>query len=162
MPFPQDQVAWMLANRSTVFRYIRVLQLITGLILLALGYHMGNKPFHLIRTGERTHGRIVAYQARTFTSAGAGNRSSSTTTGYMPIVEFRTNDSSVRFEDWLGSPRQAALNSAVPVLYDRATPTVAMIDRPVGNWLPWAPVFALGLFLLLVGIKNLLTSAQPS
>jgi hypothetical protein len=41
----------------------------------------------------------------------------------------------------------------VIVLYDPANPSLAMIDRPVWNWLPWAPIFALGLFLVLVAIK---------
>ena len=150
----------MLANRSTVLRYTRILQLITGLILLFLGYHMGDQQFHLIRAGTRTQGRIVAYQARSFTSTGTGNRTSSTTTGYMPVVEFRTNDSTIRFEDWLGSPTQAALKTAVPVLYDRADPAVAMIDRPVWNWLPWCPIVVVGAFLLLVGVRSLLRGAD--
>jgi len=159
MPFPQDQVAWMLANRSTVLRYTRILQVIVGLIFLFLGYHMGNKQFHLIRAGTPTQGRIVAYKARSFTSSSTSNRTSSTSTGYMPVVEFRTNDGTIRFEDWLGSPRQGALNAAVPVLYDSADPAAAMIDRPAWNWLPWCPIMAVGAFLFLVGVAGVLRSA---
>jgi hypothetical protein len=42
----------------------------------------------------------------------------------------------------------------VIVLYDPTNPSVAMIDRPVWNWIPWAPTFAVGLFLALAAIKG--------
>jgi hypothetical protein len=74
----------------------------------------------------------------------------------MPIVEFHTHDRFIQFEDWLGSNSAGALSNPVIVLYDPANPSLAMIDRPVWNWLPWAPIFALGLFLVLVAIKGAL------
>jgi hypothetical protein len=33
-----------------------------------------------------------------------------------------------------------------------------MIDRPVWNWLPWSPILAVGIFLLVVGISSLIRS----
>jgi hypothetical protein len=72
-------------------------------------------------------------------------------------------DRSVRFEDWKGSGVSGARNQAVTVLYDPLNPSVAMIDRPVWNWIPWAPVFGLGLFLALVAMKAWVASlrAEP-
>ncbi len=56
----------------------------------------------------------------------------------------------------------AVLNVRVTVLYDSANPTSAMIDRPVMNWIPWAPTFAVGLFLILVAIKAWLCPPQAT
>ena len=78
----------------------------------------------------------------------------------MPIVEFHTSDRFVQFEDWLGSNSTGALYNPVIILYDPANPSLAMIDRPVWNWLPWAPIFALGLFLVLVAIKGAFRSLR--
>jgi hypothetical protein len=72
----------------------------------------------------------------------------------MPVVEFHTNDRFVQFQDWLGTNVAGNKNVPVMVLYDPANPTEAMIDRPVWNWIPWAPIAVLGLFLLLVSIKG--------
>jgi len=40
------------------------------------------------------------------------------------------------------------------VLYDPEKPSLAMIDRPVWNWIPWAPTLGVGLFLVFVGIRG--------
>jgi hypothetical protein len=50
----------------------------------------------------------------------------------------------------------------VTVLYDPANPTLAMIDRPVYNWIPWGPTFAVGLFLVIVAIKGALRFSSPA
>ena len=65
----------------------------------------------------------------------------------------------IQFKDWMGT-NAAVLNVRVTVLYDPANPSSAMIDRPVWNWIPWAPAFAVGLFLMLVAIKAWLASAS--
>ena len=71
-------------------------------------------------------------------------------TAFMPIVEFKLGDRTIRFKDWMGSSVAAGLNNPVPVIYDSSEPSVAMIDRPVRNWIPWAPAFVLALFWVLV------------
>jgi len=153
--FVQRLVAWMTNHRATVLRYGRFLQVGVGLILLALGWHMGNTHLSLIREGKRTEGRIVAYQPRSFRSA---RSETFTSTGYMPVVEYSIEGRAVRFEDWLGSSVGGPINAPVTLLYDPAQPAVAMIDRPVWNWMPWAPILAVGLLLLLAGISCLLHS----
>ena len=59
-------------------------------------------------------------------------------TAFMPIVEFKLGDRTIRFKDWMGSSVAAGLNNPVPVIYDSSEPSVAMIDRHVWNWIPWA------------------------
>jgi hypothetical protein len=142
----------MTSNREKVFRYTWILQLLAALIFLGLGYFMGHAHFHLIREGVRAPGRIVGYKQESFRTA--SGTSSTTTNGYMPIVEFHTNDRFVQFQDWLGTHIAGGTNVAVTVLYDPANPAVAMIDRPAWNWIPWAPIFGVGLFLLFVSIKG--------
>ena len=82
----------------------------------------------------------------------------SVTTGYMPVVEYRAfADNAVRFEDWLGSStpgKRNHLNQVVQVLYDPADPSVAMIDRPIWNWIPWAPIIIVGVLLIISGIRR--------
>jgi hypothetical protein len=150
----QQLVASMTANREKIMRYAWIPQLFGGLVFLGLGYFMGHAHFHLIRQGVKAPARIIGYKQESFRSS-SGN-TSSTSTGYMPIVEFHTNDRFVQFQDWLGTNIAGTTNAPVMVLYDPANPTVAMIDRPVWNWLPWAPIFAVGLFLVLVAIKGAL------
>src|SRR6266566_3817438 len=81
-------------------------------------------------------------------------------TGYMPIVEFHTNDRFVHFQDWLGNSIAGSKNVPAIVLYDPANPAVAMIDRPVWNWIPWAPIFAVGLLLVLSAMNGFFKSRR--
>jgi hypothetical protein len=76
-------------------------------------------------------------------------------TVYLPAVEFRAGDRVVHFQEWKGEASSGGLGLSVPVLYDPANPSIAMIDRSYWNWLPWAPCFAIGLILALASIKGL-------
>jgi hypothetical protein len=154
----QQGIAWVSVaeNRAKFFRYMRGVQLAAGLLFLFLGWTMGKMQIHLIQSGSRTVGRIVAYQPRSFRSS--SGRDTFQSTGYMPVVEYRLDGDTVRFEDWLGSSRAGPLNANVMVLYDPANPKVAMIDRPMMNWIPWLPVLGVGAFLILAGMAGLLRS----
>ncbi len=147
-----DLVQWLISHRAKVARATYVLQVLVGVFLALLGYGTGRMHFDLIREGARAAGRIVDYKQQNFYS-GPGYHSG-VTNAFMPVVEFRARDRVIRFKDWLGSSSATGLNDTVRVLYAPGDPSVAMIDRPVWNWLPWAPLFALGCFLTLVGIKN--------
>jgi hypothetical protein len=153
-------VAQLTSNREKILRYAWIPQLFAGLVFLGLGYFMGHAHLHLIRYGVRAPGRIVGYKQVSFRSSSSAT--SSTTTSYMPIVEFHTNERFVQFQDWLGTSIAGNKNVPVMVLYDPANPSVAMIDRPAWNWLPWAPIFALGLFLVLVAIKGFFQSRRSA
>ena len=149
----QNIVKWMLDNRAKVLRYTYFLQVFVGMFLMLFGYYAGRGHFDLIRGGARAAGKIVDYKEERFARTGTGQ--SPFNTAFMPIVEFPAGDRVIRFQDWVGSSVAAELNNTVTVLYDPADPSAAMIDRRVWNWLPWAPVFAVGFFLTLIGIKNL-------
>jgi hypothetical protein len=153
LPFVENLVAWMTANRAKILSYAWIPQALLGLFLLGLAHFMGSHQRQLIFHGVKTQGTIVAYKTELF--RGSSN-SSFTSTAYMPIVEFRAGDHVVRFQDWLGSSSQGGTHTPVAVLYDPANPAIAMIDRPVWNWLPWAPINLVGLFLLFVAAKGLL------
>ena len=148
-------VARVLENRAQILRYMYIPQVIAGAILLIAAYMMGHVHFHLIQQGVRAPGTVVGFHQRYI-----GNSFSRTTPAlaFMPIVEFQAGDRIVRFEDWKGSSLAGSLRDRVTVLYDPARPSDAMIDRPVWNWLPWAPIAAVGLFLTLVAIKGWLVS----
>ena len=150
MPFPDELIAWLKANPQKLKRYGALLQALLGFFLLWFGYFSGRAHFHLIRDGVRTQGTIVGHTSEYFRNSGRNSSS----TAYMPIVEFRAGDRVIHFKNWLGSPSTGNLHTSVVVLYDPVDPTTAMIDRSVMNWIPWAPCFVLGAFLVLIAIKG--------
>ena len=157
MPFPDDLISWLKANPQKLKRYAALLQALMGFFLLWFGYFSGRAHFHLIREGVRTQGTIVGHVSEYFRNSGRNSSS----TAYMPIVEFRAGDRVIHFKNWLGSPSTGNLHTSVVVLYDPVDPTTAMIDHPVMNWIPWAPCFVLGAFLVLVAIKGSRSSLNP-
>ena len=159
MASSDELTAWVNRFGRTFLRYVRLLQLLAWLFLMVFGYYIGRVHFDLIVEGSRTQGRIVDYKEERI-----GNRIGTGTNRmvFMPVVEFRAGDHAVRFKDWKGSSVAAGLRTSVPVIYRSAEPSVAMIDRPVWNWIPWAPAFLLGFFLSLVAIKGRLTKRPYS
>jgi hypothetical protein len=146
----RTSIAWVDALGAAFVRSRRALQLAVGIFLVLLGLYIGRVRIELMLDGARATGQIVAYEQRLMPKSGT---STDRTLAFMPVVEFRTGARTVRFTDWLGSSVAAALHESVPVVYRRADPSVAMIDRRVGNWLPWAPILALGLFLSLDAVR---------
>ena len=154
----EDVVARLLKNKDQILRYAYIPQAVAGAVLLIVAYFMGHAHFDLIRQGARAQGTVVGHEQQNFVSrsSSGGTRS---TLAFMPIVEFQAGEQTVRFKDWKGSSVAGDLHDRVTVLYDPARPSDAMIDRPVWNWLPWAPIGAVGLFLTLVAIKGWLGSS---
>jgi hypothetical protein len=157
LAFPEELVGQLVNNRAKVLRRAWILQMFAGILLLSLGYFLGHAHFHLLREGVRAPGRIIGYQQERFRSS-----SSSSSTAYMPIVEFHASDRFIQFKDWMGSGSTGALYTPVNVLYDPANPTDAMIDRPIWNWMPWAPTFAVGLLLFLGSIRRFSLSRRSA
>ena len=153
------RVAWVDALGAAFVRSRRALQLATGLFLVLLGLYLGRVRIELMLDGARTSGRIVAYEQRLMPTSGTSGHH---TLAFMPVVEFQAAARSVRFTDWLGSSVAAARNESVAVVYRRSEPSVAMIDRRVGNWLPWAPILALGLFLSLDAVRGYLAPRRSA
>jgi hypothetical protein len=142
---------WAQSHKPELLRYTRIAEVVVGLFLLCLGYYIGRDHFHLIHDGVRTPGMVVGYKEQYF--PGSYGRSSTGFTAFMPIVKFQVGNQDVEFKDWMGT-NNAVTNVRVTVLYDPGKPSLAMIDRPVWNWVPWAPTLAMGLFLLFVGMRG--------
>ena len=146
---------WAQNNKEKILRYARIMEVVVGMFLLCLGYYIGKDHFHLIRDGVRVPGTIVEYKQEYFPgSFGRSNRSSQ---AFMPVVKFQAGPQDVEFKDWIGT-NNAVKNIRVTVLYDPEKPSLAMIDRPVWNWIPWAPTLGVGLFLFFVGVRGWLMS----
>jgi hypothetical protein len=147
---------WMKTHQSSVRRILALVQLLLGICLIAFGYRTTRDHFYLVREGTRTQGTIVGHVAvriRHWT----GNTYD---TAYMPIVQFKAGDQVIHFQDWLGSNSTANLNSRVNVLYSPENPSEAIIDRPIMNWLPWAPCLLVGVFLVLVSVRSSMLSLR--
>jgi len=155
MPFPQEQAAWLLANRARIFRYYFIPQLLAAALFLSFAYATGKVHARLLLTGAHTRGKIVGLKPVRFQSRSGGGTSHGSTI-YEPTVEFVLNDRVVRFQEWKGSESNTGLGWSVPVIYDASDPSFAMMDRGFWNWLPWAPCFAGGLLVALAGLKGLL------
>jgi hypothetical protein len=151
MPFPEQQVAWFLANRAKILRYAFVPQLLIAVVFLGFAYKAGKDHAHLLLAGARTQGTVVGFKPVLFRS----NNNSFSRTVDMPIIQFRAGDHVAQFQEWKSSNSDPSLHARVPVLYDPSDTTIAMMDRGALNWLPWAPCAAIGAFLALVSLKGL-------
>lgn len=155
MPFPQDQVAWLLAKRKTILRYAFVPQLLVAMVFFGFAYSTGKTDMHLLLKGARAEGKIVGFQQRRFYTS--PNRVSTGTWGYnvyLPIVEFEAEGTLARFEEHKLILSGEGIGWAVPLLYDPSDPSVAIIDRGFWNWLPWAPCFLIGLPVAFASLKG--------
>jgi hypothetical protein len=142
---------WAQNNKEKLLRYTRIAEVVTGVFLLCFGYFIGRDHLHLIRDGARAPGKIIGYKHEHF--RGSDGRLVSGSDASMPIVRFQAGGQDVEFKDWMGTNWEV-LNVRVTVLYDAEKPGLAMIDRPVWNWIPWAPTLGMGLFLILVGVRG--------
>lgn len=138
----------VLSNATATRRSQSNVQVVVGIFLLIFGYWIGRDHCRLILFGVRTQGKLIGYQEERFAS---GTGSTFQNTASMPIVAFQAEGHIFRFKDWMGSNFRVPMGGLVPVLYDPLRPTNAMIDRPVWNWIPWAPMMGVGCFLVIVG-----------
>lgn len=146
--------AWADENRSKVDRIQCITGAVAGALLVIFAYAAGHARFELVLAGVSAQGKVVAEERETAYDYSFSSRGIATTV-YRPVVEFEAGNRVVRFKDWLAKPTRHTLEENVPVLYDAASPEVAMIDREgAWNWVPWAPMFVLGLLLLAASVKN--------
>jgi hypothetical protein len=166
MPFPEQQVEWMLANRAKILRYAFLPQLLAAVALFSVAYFTGKSDVYLLLNGARTRGKIVGFQRRELhTHRNPSSNGVYGRTVYLPIVEFEALGDKVRFEERKLVAEGEGVGWPVTVLYDPNNLSMAMIDRPFWNWIPWAPALAIGAFLALVSLKGLfvfLTLSPPA
>jgi hypothetical protein len=141
---------WLLNRRRKILRSRYVPSAVFGLLLLALGYHIGEGPVHLLLEGRRTIGTVVGYERRL-----SGGKAAA-----VPVIEFQADGQPIRFQDWLSGKGAVRQGELVGVLYDVADPSDAMLDRPILKWMPWGPCVALGLLLTLSSLSGWLRSRR--
>jgi len=154
MPLPLEQgLTWMLANREKIFRYLFIPQFLVAALFLSFSYATGKVHARLLLRSARTQGTIVGFRSALIShrSNSGGSRWS---TIYEPLVEFSANGRVFHIQEWQGSESRVGLGSSVPIIYEPADPSVAMLDRGPSNWFPWAPCFVIGLILALVSLKG--------
>ncbi|HKU26015.1 MAG TPA: DUF3592 domain-containing protein [Candidatus Sulfotelmatobacter sp.] len=125
-------------------------QIVVGIFLLAFAYFIGRDHVRLVLLGVHTRGKLVGYQEQRLAGSSGSTFWDS---AYMPVVEFQIAAQTVRFRDWMGSNFRVPMGGSVPIVYDPHHPANAMIDRPVWNWVPWAPMMAVGLLLIIAGVR---------
>ena len=128
-------------------------QFLAAAVFLSFAYGTGRVHAHLLFKGSSTHGTIVDFRVVHFRQT-SGSVTAHGTTIYEPIVEFPSGDRLVRFQEFKGSESRVGLGWSVPVLYDLADPSFAMVDRGFWNWLPWAPCFLIGLPVAIASFKG--------
>ena len=154
MPAANKLVKSIVSHGPTLRRYAFIVSLLGGLLFCGLGYFMGRAHWRLVSKGLKTEGIIVDFRTEHI-STRRSDGTTRTSDASMAVVEYRANgDKKVRFEDWLDDHKARKQNEVVPVLYDPANPSVAMIDRPLWNWIPWAPTFAAGVLLILSALRR--------
>lgn len=153
-PSLEQAVSWILANREKIFRYLFIPQLLAAAIFLSFSYATGKVHARLLSRSARTQGTIVGFQSALI-SHRSGSANSYWSTIYEPLVEFTANGRVFRVQEWKGSESRVGLGSSVPIIYDPADPSVAMLDRGPSNWLPWALCFVIGLIFALAALKGL-------
>jgi uncharacterized protein DUF3592 len=156
MPFPQEQAAWLLANREKLIRYAFIPQVLAAAIFLSFSYVTGKDHARLLFKGVRTQGTIIAFKAVRMPNRSSSGTTNSMTTIYEPLIEFSAGDRTFRVQEWKGSRISERPGRSVVVLYNPANPSVAMMDRGISNWIPWAITLACGLPVALAALKGLL------
>jgi uncharacterized protein DUF3592 len=146
-------------NKPQLGRYVSIFEMLAGIVLLALSYQMGKAHFALIQHGMRVPGKIIGYQQRQPTKS---QGKSATAGEMMPLVEYKLNDRIIHFTDWKVGKSSGPVNGAVTVIYDPLNPAVAMVDRHLWNWMPWAPISLVGTFLVIMAVRTRLRDPSLS
>ncbi len=155
--FAASALGRLLTDTKARARYASNLQIVVGVLLLVLGYSIGHDHCRLVLFGVRSRGKLVGYVQQSFASGSTGTF---WVTASMPVIQFQAEGDSFRFRDWMGSDFRTPMGGVVPILYDPRRPATAMIDRPVWNWIPWAPTMAVGCLLLIAGTRARLRLAS--
>ncbi len=142
---------WVQKNLCGIGYGIRTfLGLVVGVCSLYTGLQNGRPIYYLLRDTVKTNGVIIGSKAEEVPSS-SFPRPGFGYTAYRPIVQFYKDDKPLQFTDWKGFSRSPILQQPVPVIYNLANPAQAMIDRGYWNFIPWFPLSAIGVLLLLYG-----------
>jgi hypothetical protein len=154
MPAANTFVDRLVDNPRRVAHWRTIIQVFCALLFMWIGYTAGHARLSALLSGTQATGRIVDSRKELFQGKSGSHYS------YMPIVEFDAGSRMVRFQDMWGESGPLPVGLTVPVIYDAANPTNALIDHGARNWMPWMPIAAVGAFLLLVALRSWLASMQ--
>jgi hypothetical protein len=158
MPFPQEQIDWLMANRARIIRWMFIPQLLIALLFLGFAYRTGRTHVRVLLRGVHAQGTIISVRpVRITTSSTSRSGVSSSSVIYLPLVEFMVQGRLIRFEEWKGTQSNSGVGSSVSVLYDPVEVSSAMLDRRMWNWLPWGPCFIIGAILFVAGLTGFLS-----
>lgn len=115
---------------------------------MVFSWHSSN-GFELLLKGKTAQGTILSYKEKSLTTKNGSPRST-----FMPIVKFEVNGKSYQFNNYMGSNSTGGINTTVPVIYSASNPEFAMIDQGWRNFIPWAPIFIMGLLIVMGAIDK--------
>jgi hypothetical protein len=153
----RDEIKVRLQAMAKTNRLATPILSLVAVVLMVVGFHLGQSMAALLATGHRADGNVVRVES----VYSSGNHGGYT---YYPVVGFALPDGTHReFRDRIGSnpPLQAA-GEKVTVLYDPAKPEQAMIDRGIWNWALSGGLMLGGFVLLLMVLKSLSNARRPS
>jgi hypothetical protein len=162
MPFPQEQIDWLIANRARIVRWMFIPQLLVALLFLGFAYRTGRTHVRVLLRGIHAQGTIISLRPVRISSSTSRSGGSSSSVIYLPLVEFMAQGRLIRFEEWKGTQSYSGVGSFVPVLYDPVEVSSAMLDRRIWNWLPWGPCFIIGAILFVAGLTGFLSLMRYS
>jgi len=147
---------WAATNQKKIHNFQCALYIFIGAGMMVFACQIGRTHISVLQGGIKTQGKIVASKIQPFSTAYPNSTRVQQGTISLPIIEFQVGDTSLRFKDWIGEDSSYSdIADPVPIIYSAENPSVAIVDRPIVNWLSWAPIFVIGLLLVLWSIKNL-------
>lgn len=127
----------------------KLVQSLIGLGLMIFAYVIGHASFDLQFGGHKAVGTIVDYR-----DVSAQKSSYKASPTFQPVVRFEANGRTYEFQDHVGMASADGKGESVSVYFDPENPQVAMVDNQLKNYIPWGPMFLIGLVLFLGGINS--------
>lgn len=149
----EDHIRRLSEKPEKVISHLRIIFRIGGIILIILALRIGREKIDLVVNGTRSRGTVVDYKQAEWSLHSQFNPAKSRIV-YMPIVEFSVDGKVIHFQDNVGSRIAGGLMKDVPIIFDHDHPETAIIDRPVLNWIPWAPMLLMGFLFLWRGFRS--------
>jgi hypothetical protein len=154
---------FVLAQNSLAFynksmkKKFRLIQILIGPVLMIYAASIGHIPFELMFNAQTATGKIIELQYEVTDAEST----------YYPIVTFEVDGKAYKFKNLMGEQSNSGIGREVRVYYRAQEPEVAMMDMGAKNWLPWGPIFIMGLIAFLGAIsqtsaKTTLPSAPPT
>ncbi len=131
----------MRVSGPAVWKGMAFAGLFIGLLVLMVGAGVYFVRSNWIAEAERVSGEVVALEPRRL--------------GFSPTVEFWPTDADLAVQftpSWSNNPPAYDIGDAVPVLFQAADPSGAVIDSHIGLWWPAYALGGFGILFCVLGI----------